>query len=190
MNHYKKNKTKAHEINCRKKEKENIIEYVLYMYRMEDLLRAYQFEMEEINAYVLGHEKIGAKDKEETKAWLSDMANQMLEEGVQEKGHLQQTQELVGELAKIHWQLLKEEPEYIAINRKTQTHLLQMISDTKENFPEHEIQVFINTLYGILLSKLNGKKIPIEIMDAATSFGDALACINHAYMSNYLGQKA
>jgi len=172
-----------------KKKKENIIEYVLYLYRMEDLLRAYQFEMEEINSYVLGHKNIGAKDKEETKTWLLEMGNQMLQEGVQEKGHLQETQELVGELAKIHWQLLKEEAGYIAINRKTQTHLLQLISDTKENFPDHEIQVFINTLYGILLSKLNGKKIPEEIMDAALSFGDALACINHAYMSNYLAPK-
>jgi len=172
-----------------KKKKENIIEYVLYLYRMEDLLRAYQFEMEEINSYVLGHKNIDAKDKEKTKSWLTDMASQMLQEGIQEKGHLQKTQELVDELAKIHWQLLKEEPEYTAIYRKTQTHLLQMISDTKGDFPDHEIQVFINTLYGILLSKLNGKKIPVEIMDAASSFGDALACINYAYMSNYFASK-
>ena len=169
-----------------KKKKENIIEYVLYMYRMEDLLRAYQFEMEDVNAYVLGHKNIDKKDKEETQVWLSNMANQMEEQGIKEKGHLEDVQEIVSQLAKIHWQLLKEEPDYIAIYRKTQAHLLKLIADTKEDIPEHEIQVFINTLYGILLNKLNGRKIPLEIMDAAASFGDVLACINIAYMKDFL----
>lgn len=168
-----------------KKKKENIIEYILYLYRMEDLLRAYQFEMAEVNEYVLGHKNVQAADKEESSLWLSKMKDEMEQEGVQEKGHLKKTQNLVDSLAKIHWKLLKKEPEYLAIYRKTQPHLLQLISDNKEAVPEHEIQVFINTLYGILLSKLNGKKIPEEIMNAAASFGETLALLNHAYMSGY-----
>jgi hypothetical protein len=168
-----------------KKRNENIIEYILYLYRMEDLLRAYQFDMEDIDAYVLEHEKVSSEDKRETKKWLSEMSSNMLRQGIREKGHLAETQEVVNELAQIHWQLLKEEPEYLAIYRKTQAHLLQLITEISEDIPSHEIQLFINTLYGILLSKLNGRKVPEEIMDAATSFGDVLACINHAYMSGF-----
>lgn len=168
-----------------KKRKENIIEYILYLYRMEDLLRAYQFEMEEIDAYVLGHEKVSSEDKIETKKWFSEMSSNMLRQGIRDKGHLAETQKLVNELAQIHWQLLKEEPEYLAIYRKTQAHLLKLIAETSEDIPSHEIQIFINTLYGILLSKLNGGKVPEEIMEAATRFGDVLACINHAYMSDF-----
>ncbi|MDO6440094.1 DUF4924 family protein [Cyclobacterium sp. 1_MG-2023] len=168
-----------------KKKKENIIEYILYLYRMEDLLRAYQFDMKEVNEYVLGHKNVQTEDKEETKLWLSGMIQEMEQEGIQEKGHLQKTQKLVDHLAKIHWQLLKEETEYIAVYRKTQPHLLQLIAESQEDVPEHEIQIFINTLYGILLSKLNGHEIPEDIMNAASSFGDTLALLNHAYMSGY-----
>jgi hypothetical protein len=168
-----------------KKRKENIIEYILYLYRMEDLLRAYQFEMDDVDTYVLGHEKVSSEDKIETKKWLSEMSSKMLQQGIREKGHLAETQELVNELAQIHWQLLKEEPEYLAIYRKTQAHLLKLITETGEDIPSHEIQLFINTLYGILLRKLNGRKVPEEIMEAATSFGDVLAYINHAFMSDF-----
>jgi len=168
-----------------KKKKENIIEYILYLYRMEDLLRAYQFEMNEVNEYVLGHKNVQEEDKEETRVWLSGMIQAMKHEGIQKKGHLQRTQKLVDRLAKIHWQLLKEEAEYMAVYRKTQPHLLQLITDSQQEIPEHEIQIFINTLYGILLSKLNGHKIPEEIMNAASSFGDTLSMLNHAYMSGY-----
>ncbi|GAB3015773.1 DUF4924 family protein [uncultured Cyclobacterium sp.] len=168
-----------------KKKKENIIEYILYLYRMEDLLRAYQFDMKEVNEYVLGHKNVQAEDKEETKLWLSGMIQEMEQEGIQEKGHLKKTQKLVDHLANIHWKLLKEEAEYVAVYRKTQPHLLQLIADSQEAVPEHEIQIFINTLYGILLSKLNGLEVPEDIMTAASSFGDTLALLNHAYRSGY-----
>jgi hypothetical protein len=168
-----------------KKRKENIIEYILYLYRMEDLLRAYQFGMEDIDAYVLGHEKVSTEDKLETKQWLSEMSSNMLRQGIRESGHLKETQELIDKLARIHWQLLREEPEYLAIYRKTQAHLLRLINETGENIPSHEVQIFINTLYGVLLSKLNGRKVPEEIMEAATSFGEVLAYINYAYMSDF-----
>lgn len=168
-----------------KKKKENIIEYILYLYRMEDLLRAYQFDMKEVNEYVLGHKNVQAEDKEETKLWLSGMIQEMKQEGIEEKGHLPKVRQLVDHLAEIHWQLLKEEADYLAVYRKTQPHLLQLVTDTPGEVPDHEIQIFINTLYGILLSKLNGHEVPENIMNAASSFGDTLALLNHAYMSGY-----
>ncbi|WP_439483931.1 DUF4924 family protein [Cyclobacterium plantarum] len=165
-----------------RKKQENIVEYILYLYRMEDLIRAYKFDIREIEKYVLGHERINERDRIESRDWLEKMAKAMADLGIKEKGHLPEAQGWVDELAKIHWELIKEDPDYFAIYKKTQMHLLLLISEAGDQNPGHEVQLFINTLYGLLLSKLSGKNAPEDILEAAAKFGDALAYLNAVLM--------
>lgn len=158
-----------------KKKKEHLIEYILYLYRMEDLIRSYQFNMEDLEQYVLTHKNVIEKDQIESKKWLADLADAMKRAGISEKGHLPEVQVLVDQLAEFHWQLLKTDPDYLSLYRKAQPHLLTLLSDLKDENPGHEIQIFIHTLYGLLLSKLNGKKAPESILEAAARFGEVLS---------------
>ncbi|SHN27017.1 protein of unknown function [Cyclobacterium lianum] len=165
-----------------KKKQENIVEYILYLYRMEDLIRAYHFDMQEVEKYVLGHQKVDARDRSESLNWLKGMARDMKEIGIQEKGHLPHVQRVVDQLASIHWELIRTDPTYFALYKKTQSHLLSLISEAGDEDPGHEVQLYIHTLYGLLLSKLNGRKAAEEILEAASCFGDALAYLNAVYM--------
>lgn len=178
-NHYKHMKSIAE-----KKKNEHLIEYILYCYRMEDLIRAYQFNMEDLEQYVLTHKNVSQQDRTESKAWLTDLADDMKRAGIEERGHLPEVQALVDRLAEYHWKLLKTDPDYLSLHRKARPHLLRLLSDLTDENPGHEIQIFIHTLYGLLLIKLNGKKAPESILEAAGRFGDVLSYLNSRFMAS------
>ena len=50
-----------------RKKGQNIGEYLIYMYQMEDLIRSYQGNLEEINTYVISHYPIAEEEKQEIK---------------------------------------------------------------------------------------------------------------------------
>lgn len=164
-----------------KKKKENIVEYILYMYRMEDLLRAYQFNMEDINQYVLSHSRVSAEERAASSQWFYELANQMKGLGIEKEGHLPFLQRQVDDMANIHWQLIKTDPGYFEVYKKTKPFLLELIMAAGDKDPGHEVQIFLNCLYGLLLSRLNGRKIAPELLEAAAAFGEALGFLAAAY---------
>src|SRR5690606_21464444 len=89
------------------KKKHNIGEYIIYMYQMEDLIRSYNFHMDEIRQYVISNYPISEEEKTEVTLWFDALISQMKTEGIQDRGHLSEVQNEVDVLAKIHWELLK-----------------------------------------------------------------------------------
>lgn len=164
-----------------KKKAKNIGEFIIYMYQMEDLLRAYQFNMQEVKQYVISHYPVSEEEKEETFQWFNELAASMANENIKEKGHLKSVQAMVDTLAKLHWQLLKTDHTYFNIYQKAKPHIIQMVMEAGENSPGNEIQIFLNAIYGLLLAKLRGREIPKDMMEATYAFGDVLGYLNYAY---------
>ncbi|MBQ1222023.1 MAG: DUF4924 family protein [Alistipes sp.] len=90
------------------KRKENIAEYILYLWQLEDLLRAMQFSPEAIYATLIAPRKdLTEEQKPSFLIWYMDIANLLREEGKEEKGHLEHTLHLVQDLHDLHLQLIK-----------------------------------------------------------------------------------
>ena len=90
------------------KRRENIAEYILYLWQLEDLLRALQFSPEAIYSQLIAPRK----DLDETRRpvflmWYMDIVNLLREEGKEEKGHLEHTLHLIRDLHDLHLQLMK-----------------------------------------------------------------------------------
>ncbi|WP_291782856.1 DUF4924 family protein [Cecembia sp.] len=164
-----------------KKKGQNIGEYIIYMYQMENLLRAYQFEMEEVKRYVISHYPISEEEKAETTAWFAEIAKALKNEGKEEKGRLNSTQVYVTELAKIHWELLKTDKNYFEHYRKAKPHILQLVIEAGDKAPSNEVQVCLNAIYGLLLAKLKGRDVPKDMENATEAFGNVLSYLNWAY---------
>jgi sulfur relay (sulfurtransferase) DsrC/TusE family protein len=163
------------------KKKENIAEYILYMYQMEDLIRAYQFNMEEIHQYVIVHYPISPEEKAEVLNWFRVLADKMKTEQIQEKGHLSEVQEKVEELTALHWSFLKSDRDYFNIYNAAKPHVINLVVEAGDENPGHEIQLCLNAIYGLLLSRLHGRKVPEEIIKATESFGAVLRYLTEAY---------
>ena len=90
------------------KRRENIAEYILYLWQLEDLLRALQFSPEAIFSTLIAPRKdIGEEQKHVFLLWYMDLANLLRQEGKEEKGHLEHTLHLIQDLHDLHLQLMK-----------------------------------------------------------------------------------
>ena len=90
------------------KRRENIAEYILYLWQLEDLLRALQFSPEAIYTQLVAPRKdLTEEQKSAFLMWYMDIANLLHQEGKEEKGHLEHTLHLIGDLHNLHLQLMK-----------------------------------------------------------------------------------
>src|SRR5690606_13134775 len=94
------------------KKKNNISEYIIFMYQTEDLIRVYNFDMDQIKEYVISHFPVDEKEKEALVVWYKEILDQMTEENILDKGHLDQVDKIVVELAEMSRQLLKSDHAY------------------------------------------------------------------------------
>jgi hypothetical protein len=163
------------------KKSKNLPEYLIYMYQMEDLIRSYQGNLEEIKKYVISHYPISDEEKIEVSNWFSSLISKMIEERIMEKGHLSELKVLVDQLAEIHWSLLKKDSTYFQLFSKAKPFILEFIHLAKEENLGNEIQICLNGVYGLLLSRLLGKKVADEQLKATEIFGEILSYINFTH---------
>lgn len=90
------------------KRHENIAEYILYLWQLEDLLRALQFSPEAIfSQFIAPRTDVADEQKHVYLLWYMDIANLLHQEDKDEKGHLEHTLHLISDLHDLHLQLMK-----------------------------------------------------------------------------------
>lgn len=161
-----------------KKKKENISEYIIHMYQTEDLIRAYNFNMEDVREYVIKH--IKNADQEELFNWYKGIAEQMKAEGIEERGHLKSTQEVVKQMANLHQHLLKADQQYRQVYTNAAIHLHNSMEQSKGTVNE-PVQAALNGVYGYLLLRMNGKQLDESLMPALNAFGDLLSYLSYRW---------
>lgn len=164
-----------------KKKSQNIAEYLVYMYQMEDLIRSYQGNMEEIKQYVIAHYPVSEKEKGEIATWFEGLLNRMKTEQILEKGHLAELKGLVENLLQLHYKLLKTDKNYFETYDKAKPFILEAILAADGKNPGNEVQICLNGVYGLLLCRLFGKKVDEQQLNAAEAFGDVLSLLNFNY---------
>ncbi len=148
---------------AQKKRDENIAEYILYMYQIEDVIRAYQFNVERlVNEFALPQ----LPDKTyEAKyiAWYESLIFDMESERIIDSGHRMELQEIVMELSYLHNSLLT-----VMNDEKYQT-LFQSATEFIDNFKEksnlkdkNHIEICFHALYMKMLLKIQKKDISAE----------------------------
>jgi hypothetical protein len=90
------------------KRKENIAEYILYIWQIEDLLRALQFSPEAIYATLVAKtEGADEQQKENIFNWYMQIVELLRKEGKESQGHIEHTLHLIADLHNLHLQLMK-----------------------------------------------------------------------------------
>lgn len=164
-----------------RKKTQNIGEYLIYMYQMEDLIRSYQGNMVEIKQYVISHYPVSEEEKAEVTSWFQGLLERMQSQGIMEKGHLTELQDLVKNLANLHWKLLKTDKTYFETYHNAKPFILEAILAADGQNPGNEIQICINGIYGLLLCRLLGKKVENKQIKASEAFGEVLSLLNFNY---------
>lgn len=163
------------------KRSQNIAEYLIYMYQMEDLIRSYQGNGEEIKTFVVAKYPVSEAKRNEITSWYLNLLKKMKNENILEKGHLAELNKLVDQLAQIHWRLLKTDPHYFEAYGRAKPFILEAVMQADGVDLGNEIQICLNGVYGLLLCRLLGKKVSDEQLKSAEAYGDILSTLSYHY---------
>lgn len=89
------------------KRKENIAEYILYIWQLEDLLRAMQFSPEAVYSQLVAPRNLPDEQKLVFLQWYMEIADLLRKEGKEQSGHLQHTLHLIADMHNLHLQLMR-----------------------------------------------------------------------------------
>lgn len=162
------------------KRQNNISEYIIYMYQAEDLIRVYNFNLEDIKQYVIKHLPVKEEERGGITQWYADIARQMKKEGIEDRGHLASTQKIVEELESIKNGLLNKDKEFTEIYEKAKPHIESSLQEAY-GLVKGEIQACLNGIYGLLLARMNGHEVPKEITEQLNFFGNVLSYLSYKY---------
>ena len=174
---------------AKQKRKENIAEYRLYMWQVEDLIRANRLDIESIRRTVVERYGQSEEVKEEIARWYEELIEMMRSEGVQEKGHIQLNKNVIISLTDLHLSLLKSSKEmiYSAAYYKTLPYIVQLRAKSGgEDLPE--LETCFNAIYGFLLLKMQGKTISTETMEGIKQISSFLALLAEKYRDDMNGE--
>lgn len=143
-----------------KKRKENIAEYLLYMWQIEDLIRANNLDIDSIERTIIGPMHPTDTQRKELSEWYESLIDMMRREGVEKSGHLQLNKNTLSQLVALHQTLLADTrfPDYTAEFYKTLPYIIELRAKAGDH-AAGEIETCFNALYGILLMRLQGKQI-------------------------------
>lgn len=166
----------------REKKANNISEYVLYMWQLEDLLRAFNFDIKNLEEKVFGTFSTDESERKEISEWYQSLVQMMEMEHIKEQGHLQITKNVVLDLNTLHVELLQKpnEQEYKNLYYKAAPNLHEFEKKIKDK-NAHEVEMMFLGLYGLLMIRIQKKEISPETEIAMKTFSDLLALLTKKY---------
>lgn len=174
---------------AQKKHKENISEYLLYMWQVEDLIRANHFDSDEIRRNLVDRYDQPATVKDEIARWYEELADMMRQEGVMERGHIQLNKNVIIALTDLHLRLLKSPKEMIygSMYYKTLPYIVQLRAKSGgEDIPE--IETCFTAVYGYLVLRMQGKEVSAETLEAIKQISAFLALLAEKYKDDMEGK--
>ena len=167
---------------AQEKEKSNIAEYILYMWQVEDIIRSNNFDLIQITDLVISKYKVAEDVKYEIKFWYQNLIEQMMKEGISDKGHLSFTLKYIEELNNLHNSLLTtvQDKQYQEQYIKTKENISSfMVKSGGES--TNEIHACFIALYGFLLLRLKQSEISSNTKQAMDTFSKLVALLVDRY---------
>lgn len=166
---------------AKQKRKENIVEYILYLFQIEDLIRAFKLDMNLIEEKLVSSYQTDEKTSKEILDWYSNLVLMMDKEGAKEKGHLQFLINLVNDLNDFHLKLIETSVDGMYVNTFQAVAGLVAELKQKNKDAKNDIDLGITTIYGFLLLKMKKAKISDETTDAIKRISQWLSMLSKLY---------
>lgn len=163
----------------------NRAELLLYLWQVEDILRAYKCDIDRLDEGYLTRFDVTGEQKTQLRQWYADLCTMMLEEGVKESGHLQICKNILINLDDLHQQLLGSAkfPFY----KEMYYRVLPFVVELRKkgvNTDESELQVCFNALYGYMMLRLKKQEISEDTQTAIKHISTLLGQLSDYYLKN------
>lgn len=167
---------------AKKIKSQSISAYVVYMYQVEDVIRAYGLDVDRLAEDYLPRFGFGADELAMEKEWYGSLARMMREEGVALSGHVRVIKNTIALLSERHQELLHDgkQPFYSAAYYKA----LPCIVDLRtkgEARDKNEIENCLDAVYGATVLKMRGVELTAETKAALASVSALLEMLDRLY---------
>lgn len=139
--------------------KQSIAEYILYMWQVEDLIRAYGCSLTRIRHEYIDKFDYTAEQKDELTDWYGNLINMLRREGKTERGHLQINEIIVQDMGEMNARLLQSTkfPFYSSEYYRVLPFIVELRNRGDKECGE--IETCLNALYGTMMLRLQKKEI-------------------------------
>lgn len=175
---------------ARKLKQSNIVEYLLYMWQVEDLLRANDLDIDQVTANIVDKYQLDEEQRSELIGWYDNLLEMMRLEQVQECGHLQINKNLVIDLTDLHLQLLRSPkfPYYQAAYYKALPFIVEYRSKSASAASPSELENCFEVLYGLWMLKLQHREISSDTTKAQETIVLFMGLLSDYYNQNVKGE--
>lgn len=167
---------------AKKIKEETEIGYILYMWQLEDVVRALGCDTERMQQEYLPRFHYEGDALRQEAQWLADIVDMMRTEGILQQGHLQMVKGTLSLLADKHAELLGDSQEtvYNALYYKVLPFIVEL--RTKENNREkNELELCLEILYGVTLLRMQHRDITPQTQEAHDHVAAMLTYLNRKY---------
>ena len=92
---------------AQKLRKDNIAEYLIYMWQIEDMVRAFNLDIDLVKKNYLSHfTQWNDQQRAEALVWYQDIINMIRSENITDKGHLQICKNVIANLTELHQDIM------------------------------------------------------------------------------------
>ncbi|MDE6007535.1 MAG: DUF4924 family protein [Muribaculaceae bacterium] len=169
------------------KKRENIAEYLLYMWQIEDLIRAYNLDIDRIESDIINqYGGLDDKTRKEMREWYESLIDMMRREGKEKGGHIQLNANTLHDLENLNRRLLNDpkHAEYATAFYDILPLIVELRAKAGDN-KKDEIETCFDALYGLLMLRLQKKEISDETLDASKRISKFLALLASYYKKDY-----
>ncbi len=165
--------------------KKNIAEYLLYMWQIEDTIRAFDCSLARIRREYIENFKYTDEQKDEETDWFGNLIRMMNQEGCREKGHLMINKVTMQQLEELHAQLLQNTkyPFYNSEYYKVLPFIVEL-RNRGANKEENEIETCFDSLYGVMMLRLQKKEISTNTQHAVKEISTLVGMLNDYYLKD------
>lgn len=162
--------------------KKNIAEYLLYMWQIEDTIRAFDCSIQRIRREYVDRFEYTEEQKEDELDWFGNLIRMMNEEGCRQQGHLQINKITLQTLIELHSQLLASPkfPFYNTAYYKVLPFIVEL-RNRGANRDENEIETCFSSLYGVMMLRLQKKEITPNTEHAVKEISTFIGMLSDYY---------
>jgi len=173
---------------ARQKKDENIAEYLLYMWQVEDIIRANKLDIDLIQQNLIDRFDQADDVKAEMREWYQGLIDMMKYEDIAEQGHLQINKNVIINLTDLHQSLLSshEQSAYSASYYKTLPFIVELRAKAGKDV-QPEIETCFSALYGFLMLRLQQKEVSGETQAAIAQISSFLRMLSEKYTEEKTG---
>lgn len=167
---------------ARSKRRENIAEYLIYMWQIEDIIRANSLDINSIQRNIIDQFDQPDAVKLEMKEWYESLIDMMKSENISDSGHLQINKNTLSELSALHNVILNnpQESDYIATYYRTLPFIVELRAKNNEK-DTPELETCFSALYGYLMLRLQNKEVSGDTQAAIAQISSLLRRLSERY---------